>query len=261
MTTRERKPKVQYRTSFDFRSTEDDAGFEGHAASWWSVDSYGTAMAPGAFKKTLRERRDRIPVLWNHNPDVPVGKHLEIKEDDKGLYVNIGIADDGADGTVLLKRLRYGVPLGMSFGFVTTRSRPAEDDDPLDMSTAPSWLGKGKAARKEVTVITEVAYWESSPVTFPANENSTIDAIRSAHIEQQADFLTSLLEDLRGDALNDEDARLSLVQEIVGVYQDRAAAGAFTATTAPDPSVTARRRADIEARLALAQYAGLITGA
>lgn len=255
---------VQYRTSFDLRATDATDGFEGHAASWWSVDSYGTAFAPGAFKRTIRNRIEKIPVLWNHNPDHPVGKHLELKEDKHGLFVNVGIADDGAEGTVLLKRLRFGVPLGLSFGFQTFKSRSAEDDDPIDMSTAPEWMGKGKDARKQVEVITEVKYWESSPVTFPANEQSAIDDIRSRRMEQQAEYLTSLLEDLRAGTLNAEDARMPLLQSIVD---------AFRAIPDPDPDptagttplsgdATARRLTirDIELAIALGHSEGWLTG-
>jgi len=110
---------IHYRTAFDFRATDDEAvpGFEGYASTHWAADSYWTAMAPGAFKKTIRERTDKIPVLWNHNPNSPIGKHLALKEDKTGLYVNIGIADDGAEGSTFLKRMRFGVPFGMSFGF------------------------------------------------------------------------------------------------------------------------------------------------
>lgn len=242
---------IQYRTSLDVRASEDDAGFEGHAASWWSVDSYGTFMIPGAFKKTIEERRNKIPVLWNHNSDIPIGKHLDLKEDDRGLYVNVGIADDGADGTVLLKRLRYGVPLGMSFGFETIRSRPLEEGDPVDWRQAPDFY-KSNEGREHVRGIEEVRYWETSPVTFPANWDSTIDDIRSAHLEQQAGYLTSILEDLQSGVLVAKDARLPLLHSVVDAFQERAAAGAFTATTAPDLARRRNRYAEYQLLAALA---------
>lgn len=236
------KRNIQYRTSLDFRASGDDGGFEGHAASWWNVDAYGTAMAPGAFKKTIQERRNRIPVLWNHNSDIPIGKHLDLQEDDHGLYVNIGIADDGAEGTTLIRRLRYGVPLGLSFGFVTIRQRGAHDDDPLDLSTAPAWMGDDEdEVRSKTKVITEVEYWESSPVTFAANDRSEIDAIRSAHMEEQAAYLISITEEMQAGPLSKTDGRLPLLQNLVDAYQRRAAAGALVATTAPDPEKARRR--------------------
>jgi hypothetical protein len=48
------KPKLDYRT-FDVQAAADQtAGFDGHASTFWAVDSYKTAMAPGAFSRTLK---------------------------------------------------------------------------------------------------------------------------------------------------------------------------------------------------------------
>lgn len=257
--------KIEYRTSLDVRATDETDGYEGHAASWWSVDSYGTAFAPGAFKRSIRQRPvEKIPVLWNHNPDHPMGKHVAIREDKSGLYVNVGIADDGAEGSVFLKRLRFGVPFGLSFGFATLKDRSAEDDDPIDLTTAPEWLGRGKEARKNVRVITEVKLWETSPVTFASNENSDIDAIRDARFEQQAEYLTSLLEDLRSGEFSPNDSRRSLLQNLVDAF-------AALPAPAPDPNEgttprsdeSARRltQRDIELAIALGQSQGWLTGA
>lgn len=242
---------IQYRTSFELRATDDVDGFEGHAASFWSVDSYGTAFAPGAFKRTIKNRTDKIPVLWNHNPEHPIGKHLSLKEDKAGLYVNVGIADDGAEGSVFLKRLRFGVPLGLSFGFQTYKSRSAEDDDPLDLTDAPAWLGKGKDARKQVEIITEVKLWESSPVTFPANTNSTIDDIRAARMEQQAEYLTSLLEEMRAGSLSPDDTRLPLLHDVAEALAALPDPDSDPdAGTTPLRDGTRSRRIDIEMALA-----------
>lgn len=250
------KSDIHYRTSFDFRASSDADGFEGHAASWWSVDSYGTVFAPGAFKRTIRGRTDKIPVLWNHNIDAPIGKHLALKEDERGLYVNVGIADDGAEGTTTLKRLRFGVPLGLSFAFETMQDRSPEDGDPIDMKNSPSWLGTGKDARKNVRVITEVKHWETSPVTFASNEDSTIDAVRSAFREQQAEYLTSLLEDLRAGALPEGDARDALLRQIVTAFAERPGPGVRETTTPLE--LQARRSRDIAVTLALGRAKGWI---
>jgi hypothetical protein len=245
---------VQYRTSFDFRATDGTPGLEGHAATWWSKDSYDTAMEPGAFKRTIRNRIDKIPVLWNHNADAPVGKHLAIREDDHGLYVNIGIADDGAEGSVLMKRLRFGVPLGMSFGFETMKDRPGTKDDPIV-------FGDSKMKHSDVRVIQEVRYWESSPVTFPANEDSAIDAIRSAHMEQQADYLTTILEALRSGDVARDDARMPLLRQIVAAIPDSndPDSDPIEDTTPLVDSERARQRnRTVEITLALAKSKGWI---
>jgi hypothetical protein len=231
--------ELQFRTSFDFRATPDVDGFEGYASTWWTVDSYGTAFAPGAFRKTIKERKERIPVLWNHNPDAPIGRHLDLREDKHGLYANIGIADDGAEGSVLLKRLRFGVPLGMSFGFRTVKDRSATDDDQFDLSQMPN-LKAG-----DVRVITETAYWESSPVTFPANDAATISAVRS---DREIDALSSLLDALTSGTL-DTDQR-ALVAQIVAAWGDGAGAGPDHSTPAEAQPTDDDRRAALGLLLA-----------
>ena len=210
------EPKIQYRTAFEFKASDSDEtpGFEGYASTFWAADSYYSAMAPGAFKKSIRERAEKIPVLWNHNPQSPIGKHLALKEDKTGLYVNIGIADDGAEGSTFLKRMRFGVPFGMSFGFQTVKDRSAEDDDPIDLSQLNG------AKKADIRVITEVKYWESSPVTFPANEAAGMTSTRQ---QREIDALASLLDSIRSGALTDE--QRADIEQLVAAWQTRAGAG------------------------------------
>lgn len=241
---------VELRSSLDVRTTEHVDGFSGYASTFWVADSWYTAMAPGSFKKSIKERGDRIPVLWNHNPDSPVGKHLEIKEDKKGLFVNVGIADDGAEGSTLLKRLRFGVPLGMSFGFRRIKSRAGTDDDPIDLSLLPTGVKK-----TDIEVYTENAYWESSPVTFPANETATIDAIRSLRGDIDVGALASLIEHIQRGTLTDE--QRALVADLVAAFGDQSEPE--PSTPLPTPSARHRIR-EASGLLALAQH-GITTGA
>ncbi len=172
------------------------AGFTGYASTFWAADSYGTAFAPGCFAKSLAERGTDFPCLWQHNPDAPIGRHLAIREDATGLFVDVVLSEDGAEGSVAAARLRDEIPLAMSFGFRTRRSRPIDDDDPLDETTlAPLGI-----ARKDVEVITAVDLFEDSVVTFPANRRAKILAVRrrKSDAQRQADaaFFRSELRDL-----------------------------------------------------------------
>lgn len=253
-TIRRGNKEIEKRTTLDVRLNEHVDGFSGYASTFWVADSYGTAMAPGSFKKSLRERGDRIPVLWNHDPALPVGKHLSIKEDRTGLAVDIGIADDGAEGSTLLKRLRFGVPLGMSFGFRNIKSRAGTDDDPIDLSQLPKGVKKS-----DIEVYTENAYWESSAVTFPANLSATINTIRSDEDIERVSLLSQTLEDLRAGDLDEEDERWALLQELVAALNERGEPEPEPVeATTPLTVSTARRRIDIE--LALANARGF-TGA
>lgn len=226
-------PDLHYRSTFETRATDDGGGITGHSATFWAVDAYYTAMAPGAFQKSLAERGDRIMLLYNHDPHINIGIPDVQKEDEKGLYLEATIFDDGADGTTLMRRLRAGARYGLSFGFQTLQDRSATDEDPLDFTLMPG------VNRSEVRVITETKLWEHSVVTFPAMEKSTIDSVRQ---QAHTDALNQLLTDLRENRLTD--AERDLVSQIVAAFP-----GSPDAESAPGPERRTRR---LEAEIALA---------
>jgi HK97 family phage prohead protease len=232
---------VQYRMA-EFRASDDGAGLSGYASHFWSVDSYHTAVKPGAFRKTLKERGERIPILWQHNPDYPIGRPTTLKEDKTGLRFDAAISERTSKGAEAMALLRDDVPLGMSFGFQTVKSRAATDDDPLDFA-----LYKAKAA--DVEVIEEVKLWEVSLVTFPANEYAAINDVRA---QAEADALASLTEHIRAGTLTDE--HRALVTELVAAFTE-AQPEPDPSTPLPDPSA---RRRTVELTLALAKSRGWI---
>lgn len=230
---------LEYRATFEVRAIDDGAGITGYSSTFWAVDSYFTAMAPGAFQRSLTERADRIPLLYNHDPAINIGLPDVQREDDKGLYLEASIFDDGADGSTLTRRLRAGARYGLSFGFRTLQSRMATEEDPLDMSQMPA-INRG-----EVTVITEVKLYEHSVVTFPANEAAEIQAVRH---QATADALRALLDDARENRITDDER--DLVRQIVAAFP-----GLPDGIAAPEPERLARR---LDAEIALAKFRYLI---
>jgi HK97 family phage prohead protease len=193
----------------------DQPGFDGYVTTWWTVDDRGTFFVPGSATKTVKERRDKAPVLWQHDTDEPIGRHAAAKADTTGLRVSAEIIESVRRGEEAMSLLRAGVPLGLSFGFTRVRDRSAEDDDPLDLSVAPDFVKK--LPRSELRGITEWRWWESSVVTFPANERAGPTAVRSA------DALSSLLAAIRDGTLDEE--RRTLAEQIVAAMTQDAAAG------------------------------------
>ncbi|MEJ7763651.1 MAG: HK97 family phage prohead protease [Thermomicrobiales bacterium] len=225
------QPTIEYRDVAEVKPRADGAtdGFEGYAATFMRADSYGTAFAPKAFKRSLSQRRDRIPLLYQHNPDWAIGAPTVLREDDTGLYHDSTVIDDGAEGSVALKRLRGGVPFGMSFGFQTLKDRSSTGSDSIDVTQTPGF------EPADVRVITEVKLWEISLVTFPANEAATITSVRS---EIEIDALASVLEELRAGTLTE--GRRALLREIVAAWQD--APGPESIATPPTASAARRDR-------------------
>jgi HK97 family phage prohead protease len=64
--------------------------FEGYASVWGSVDLGGDMIERGAYKNTLDEwaNKGQLPqLLYYHQDQIIIGDWLEMREDDKGLYV------------------------------------------------------------------------------------------------------------------------------------------------------------------------------
>jgi HK97 family phage prohead protease len=240
--------RIEYRGFDAATRAEDDPGLTGYAATWWVVDSFGTFMVPGAFAKSLSERAGKIPHLWQHDPRSPIGKHNELREDDAGLFIDVSLIDDGAEGSVAIKRLRGGVPLGLSFGFRTIRERAATEDDPMVFSAnTPEWVRKDPTS---AWAIEEVKYYEDSTVTFPANDTAEIASVRA---DVGAQTLAALIEDLRAGRLPAGD--LALVDHLAAAWQSRPEG----ARASPPPARSKARRT--EAALLLARYGHLLRNA
>lgn len=242
-------PNIQYRMA-DLRAADDGAGISGYASHFGSVDSYGTAIKRGAFRKTLKERGHKKSVLWQHDRYIPIGKTLDLKEDSTGLFFNATITEGTTHGRDAMALLRDDVPLGMSFGFETIKSRSIEDGDDLDFTHAPDYF-KSKDGKKQVQVIEEVRLWEISVVTFPANEQAAIADVRSL---AEADAISSLLEHMRAGTLSGDQS--ALVAELVAAWDERAEPEPPNSTPLPDEHARRRTQRDIEIAIALGQSRG-----
>lgn len=187
--------EVEYRHFIPGSIRAQDDGeriFEGYAVTWDTIDDYGTTFKRGAFKKTISERGDRIKVLWNHNIDEPIGKIIEIREDDKGLFVRGLLTEGVSKAEDVYKNLKAKVIDTLSFGFNQLQGKPNKDG---------------------VRDITEVKLYEISPVTFEANETAVITDVRKEEegVEQRSEDFSESLEDIKlrtdgyriSDALDD----------------------------------------------------------
>lgn len=89
---------------------------EGYASHFNNKDSHGDIITSGAFKKTIQENKNRIKVLWQHDMYEPIGKPMEMYEDEKGLFTISKISEtDVGKKTMILAR--DGVLNEMSIGF------------------------------------------------------------------------------------------------------------------------------------------------
>lgn len=141
----------------------DEKGvIEGYGSVFGNTDSYGDIVAPGAFSRTLAsaEKSGQMPaMLWQHNPDEPIGVWTSMKEDKRGLFVTGQLADTQR-GREALTLTKMGALTGLSIGYSTVK---------FEYDQA-----------KDVRTLTDVDLWEVSPVTFPANDKARISAVKAA---------------------------------------------------------------------------------
>ncbi|MGL4443244.1 MAG: HK97 family phage prohead protease, partial [Alsobacter sp.] len=129
---------------------------------------YGDIVAPGAFTETLAQHRAKGTApkfLSEHMPGDFLGDWTDFGEDEKGLWLK-GRFDLSSPLAVEKHRhARAGRLDGLSIGFRTIERKYNEE----------TW---------ERTLL-KVDLWEVSAVTFPANSDARIDAVKAAAMTER----------------------------------------------------------------------------
>jgi uncharacterized protein len=168
VTPRTKGSDVEFRSfTGELRQEGDGNTFVGYAAVFNSPSEplpFIERIAPGAFSKTLRNRKRDIRLYVNHDSNMVLASRnsgtLVLTEDDRGLRVEATLPDTTA-GRDIRELMRTGVVDKMSFGFQVDRRGDRWSDDGMER------------------VLTSVRLFEVSIVTgFPAYE-STVAAVRS----------------------------------------------------------------------------------
>lgn len=92
----------------------------GYAALFDRADASRDTIRPGAFSRTLAERREPLPLYWQHRPEQRIGWVERIAEDARGLRVIAAL--DNPDGRAAAMLRRRAVS-GLSFGYRARRFR------------------------------------------------------------------------------------------------------------------------------------------
>lgn len=146
--------------AFEVKEVTDEGTIEGYAAVFGNVDKGGDKILPGAFVESLRKaslQGRTVKMLFNHDPNQPIGVWNDLAEDAKGLWGKGRLVMDvpkAREVHALLKAKALG---GLSIGYVTDESE---------------WEGN-------VRLLKTVQLYEVSPVTFPMNERAKISSVKS----------------------------------------------------------------------------------
>lgn len=147
-------------TPFEVKELSTEGMFAGYASVFDIEDYYGDIVAKGAFKRTLGGKRKRQPaLLWQHRTDEPIGVWDRMVEDEKGLFAEGRLALATQRGREAYELLKIKAIYGLSIGFTPIKYIIDED------------TGK--------RTLTDIDLWETSLVTFPANDAARIGQVRA----------------------------------------------------------------------------------
>ena len=148
-------------TGLALDAVEKDGTFSGYASLFGAVDLGKDMVERGAFAKSLRTRGAAgIRMLFQHDPNEPIGAWLEIREDQRGLFVKGKLAKGVAKARETLELMREGALDGLSIGFRTIRAK--------------------SESASGVRRILEADLWEISIVTFPMLPGARVHAVKGA---------------------------------------------------------------------------------
>ena len=177
--------------SFELESADESTGeFSGYAAVFGNRDSGNDIIERGAFAKTIVEDFHRIKILALHNDCwLPVGRPIELREDDRGLFIRGKISDTtmGRDIRTLLKD---GVLSELSIGY---------DAIEFDYDS-----------KQDTRHLKEIKLWEVSIVTWAMNDQARIEEVKS------------LVEDIKSEAKSGKitQARLNALKPFIAVVRE-----------------------------------------
>lgn len=183
---------------FELESTDEDGTFSGYAAVFGNIDSGNDVIERGAFTKTIAEDFDRIKILSQHNDcELPIGKPLELREDEKGLYIK-GKISGTTKGRDILTLMRDGVLNELSIGY---------DSVEFDVD-----------ASANIRRLKEIKLWEVSIVTWAMNDQAKVDEVKS--LDEVKSFVDGLKSEIKSGKISK--TRLNSLKPFIAVVRELA---------------------------------------
>lgn len=163
----------QHKTfSFHVKAADDELGTIEAYGSVFDVPDYGDDIVrPGAFKRTIQHAKSRIEagkarflavMLYQHDPDRPIGGWTDLQEDDNGLKCKGRIVLETQLGRETYALIKAGVIDQFSIGY--------------DVPSGGATYDKSSGYRE----LKELRLWEISPVTFAMQPEALLTGVKGA---------------------------------------------------------------------------------
>lgn len=142
--------------SYELKAIHEEGNLyiEGYAAVFGNIDSYRDIIQKGAFLNTISGKNGkRIKLCYQHDFDKVIGKIVELREDEKGLFFKAKVSNTalGKDVSILI-------------------SDEALDEVSIGYRTKSYIYDEAN----EIRTITDLDLYEISLVSRAANEEATV---------------------------------------------------------------------------------------
>ncbi len=159
----------------EFKLAGDRGEISGYASEFGVKDAGGDTVQAGAFGASLTSTKAagrKVPMLWQHRPDEPIGIWDSAVEDRRGLKVSGRIVLETSRGQEAFALAKSGALNGLSIGYRTIKSRPDS--------------GRGR-------LLDQLDLVEISLVTFPMLDSARISSVKNETAITRAEVKNHLL--------------------------------------------------------------------
>ena len=194
---------------FDFsvKALGEEGTFEGYVSTFGNVDRQGDIVLPGAFSKTIKRSKGKVPFLMVHRTWQIVGFGVDAMEDEHGLKVTGEFTMESDAGrnahATVMHAQKVGAKLGLSMGYAILKNGAEFDEG--------SQLRKLKA----------IDLLEYSIAPVPANTEARITGVKSVD-----EWGAREVEELLRDAGFAKEAARQIVLNGYKAFRDRCDADA-----------------------------------
>jgi len=152
----------------EIKSLEEQGTFEGLASVYNNIDSVNDVVVPGAFTKTIKKNKNKVVLLWQHDPKQPIGT-VNLQDSKEGLMVKGKINLETEKGKEAYALMKQGAINKMSIGYDTIIDE----------------------YKNNTRLLKELDLWEVSLVTFAANPLAEVTSVKS---DEEIEFKTEIVE-------------------------------------------------------------------
>lgn len=157
----------------EFKFADADAAargeFVGYASVFGNVDLGGDVVERGAFTNTLARRKaGDVLMLWGHDlRGVPIGKWIDLREDDRGLVARGQLTLDIPRARDVHAAMKEGTVKGLSIGYMVPKDGAEFDRN-------------GRVRRLKA-----VDLFEISVVNLPMNPRAQVARVKAADMTER----------------------------------------------------------------------------